>query len=167
MALTAGTKIDLFEVLGLLGAGGPDGPTVTLHDQTDPGHVLGTVGYMSPEQVRGKAGDHRADIFAFGAILYEMLTGQRAFRKPTSTETMTAILNEDLPGVWQIVPSTPPALLRIVHRCLEENPELRFQSASDLAFALEALSESGSSSVAAINHDSRTIGCAQPQQPLW
>ena len=131
-----------------------DGPTVTLPERTEPGAVLGTVGYMSPEQVRGKTADHRADIFAFGAILYEMLTGKRAFRKPTSTETMTAILNEDPPGISQIVPGTPPALLRIVHRCLEKNPEQRFQSASDLAFALEALSDSGSSSVAAISQGS-------------
>ena len=105
--------------------------------------VMGTVGYMSPEQVRGKAADHRADIFAFGAILYEMLAGNRAFGKPTSAETMTAILNEDPPAVSQIVPSTPLGLQRMVHRCLEKNPEQRFQSASDLAFALEAISESG------------------------
>jgi serine/threonine protein kinase len=137
-------------------AAAPDGPTVTLQDQTDPGHVLGTVGYMSPEQVRGKTADHRADIFAFGAILYEMLTGHRAFRKPTSTETMTAILNEEPASISQIAPTTPPALLRIVHRCLEKNPEQRFQSASDLAFALDALSDSGSTSVATINQDRRS-----------
>ena len=119
-----------------------DDPTVTLQEQTEPGVVLGTVGYMSPEQVRGNPADHRADIFAFGAILYEMLAGKRAFRKQTSAETMTAILNEDPPGVSQIVPSAPPGLVRAVHRCLEKNPEQRFQSASDLAFALEALSES-------------------------
>jgi serine/threonine protein kinase len=118
--------------------------------------VLGTVGYMSPEQVRGRTADHRADIFAFGTILYEMLTGKRAFRKPTSTETMTAILNEDPASISQIAPGTPPALLRIVHRCLEKNPEQRFQSASDLAFALEALSDPGSSSIAAINQGSRS-----------
>jgi len=121
-----------------------NGPTVSLRERTEPGVVLGTVGYMSPEQVRGKAADHRADIFAFGAILYEMLTGQRAFRKPTSSETMTAILNEDPTAVSQIVPGTLPALLRIVRRCLEKNPEQRFQSASDMAFALEALSDSAS-----------------------
>jgi len=133
-----------------------DGPTVSLQEGTEPGVVLGTVGYMSPEQVRGKTADHRADIFAFGTILYEMLTGKRAFRKPTSAETMTAILNEDPPSISQIAPSTPPALLRIVHRCLEKNPEQRFQSASDLAFALEALSESGSTSVAALQQESRS-----------
>ena len=99
---------------------------------------------MSPEQVRGQAADHRADIFAFGATLYEMLTRKRAFQKPTSPETMTAILNEDPPGISQVVPNLPPALQRVVHRCLEKNPERRFQSASDLAFALEA-SDSGAS----------------------
>jgi eukaryotic-like serine/threonine-protein kinase len=133
---------------------GADGAAVTLQEHTDPGRVLGTVGYMSPEQVRGEAADHRADIFAFGAILYEMLTGKRAFRKPTAAETMTAILNEEPPGISQIVPSAPPALLRIVNRCLEKDPEQRFHSASDLAFALEALSASSSSSIAAIDQGS-------------
>jgi serine/threonine protein kinase len=104
--------------------------------------VVGTVGYMAPEQVRGRAADHRADIFAFGAILYEMLTGKRAFQKATSAETMSAILNEESPSPAQIVPHVPLALHRVVHRCLEKNPE-RFQSASDLAFALECLSDSG------------------------
>ncbi len=115
----------------------------TLGSETEPGVVMGTVGYMAPEQVRGQPADHRADIFAFGTILYEMLSGKRAFQKPTSPETMTAILNEDPPGISQLVPDLPPALQRVVHRCLEKNPEQRFQSASDLAFALEALSESG------------------------
>ncbi len=117
-------------------------PTMTRN--TDPGMVMGTAGYMSPEQVRGKAVDHRADIFAFGAILYEMLTGARAFHRSTSAETMTAILNDDPPAISQLVQSIPPGLQRVVHRCLEKNPEQRFHSASDLAFALEALSDSGS-----------------------
>jgi eukaryotic-like serine/threonine-protein kinase len=116
---------------------------------TEPGMVMGTVGYMSPEQVRGENADHRCDIFALGAILYEMLTGQRAFRKATSAETMSAILNEDPAAVSQILPGIPPALHKIVHRCLEKNPEQRFQSASDLAFALEALSDSGTSTASA------------------
>jgi len=108
---------------------------------TEPGAVMGTVGYMSPEQVRGQAADHRTDIFSFGAILYEMLTGKRAFQKPTSPETMTAILNEDPPGISQASAGIPPALVRVVDRCLEKNPEQRFQSAADLAFALDALSD--------------------------
>jgi serine/threonine protein kinase len=128
----------------------PDGSGPTQTYGTEPGLVMGTVGYMSPEQVRGRTVDHRADIFAFGAILYEMLTGKRAFKRSTSAETMTAILNEDPPGISQIARSTPPGLQRVVHRCLEKNPEQRFQSASDLAFALEALSDSGVSSVVAI-----------------
>ena len=110
-------------------------------EETEPGLVMGTVGYMSPEQVRGQAADARADIFAFGAILYEMLTGKRAFQKPTSPETMSAILNEDPPEISQITPGLPAALQRIVRRCLEKNPEQRFQSASDLAFALAALTD--------------------------
>jgi serine/threonine protein kinase/Tol biopolymer transport system component len=115
-----------------------DAPTLTA--ETEAGVVMGTVGYMAPEQVRGQTADHRADIFAFGAILYEMLAGKRAFQKPTSAETMSAILNEDPPGISQMAANIPPALQRVVHRCLEKNPEQRFQSASDLAFALDALS---------------------------
>jgi hypothetical protein len=109
---------------------------------TEPGMVMGTVGYMSPEQVRGKTADHRSDIFAFGTILYEMVTGKATFRKPTSAETMTAILNEEPPSISQSAPASPPGLQRVVHRCLEKSPEQRFQSASDMAFALDALSDS-------------------------
>jgi|HubBroStandDraft_6_1064221.scaffolds.fasta_scaffold52572_1 serine/threonine protein kinase/Tol biopolymer transport system component len=115
----------------------------TLTEGTEPGMVLGTVGYMSPEQVRGDRVDHRTDIFAFGAILYEMLAGNRAFQKPTSAETMAAILNEDPPAISQATPNAPLGLQRVVHRCLEKKSEARFQSASDLAFALEAVSDSG------------------------
>ena len=112
----------------------------TLTQGTDPGMVMGTAGYMSPEQVRGQAVDHRTDIFAFGTILYEMLAGRRAFQRSTSAETMTAILNDEPPAVSQTGANIPPALQRVVHRCLEKNPEQRFHSASDLAFALDALS---------------------------
>ena len=122
----------------------PDGATVTLHQHTSPGLVFGTVGYMSPEQVRGQTADARSDIFAVGVILYEMLTGNPAFRKATTAETMTAILNEDPPAISQIAPGVPPGLQRIVNRCLAKSPEQRIQHASDLAFALEALSDSGS-----------------------
>jgi serine/threonine protein kinase/Tol biopolymer transport system component len=116
----------------------------TVGSETEPGQVMGTVGYMAPEQVRGECADYRADIFAFGAILYEMLTGTRAFQKPTSAETMTAILNEE-PPLAQIIPAIPPALQRVVQRCLEKSPAQRFHSASDLAFTLESSSESTSS----------------------
>jgi eukaryotic-like serine/threonine-protein kinase len=114
-----------------------------LREQTEIGMVMGTASYMSPEQARGENVDYRADIFAIGSVLYEMLTGRRAFQKPTTPETMTAILHEDPPGISQITTSVPPALQRVVRRCLEKDPEQRFQSASDLAFALDALSESG------------------------
>ncbi len=117
--------------------------TVTL--KTDPGKVMGTAGYMSPEQVRGSPVDHRSDIFALGVVLYEMVTGKQPFRKPTSADMMSAILNEDPPSISQLTPTSPPGLHRVVHRCLEKNPEQRFHSAHDLAFALEALSDSGAS----------------------
>ena len=122
-----------------------DQPTLT-HQQTSPGQVLGTVGYMSPEQVRGQPADARSDIFAAGAVLYEMLAGKPAFRKATSAETMSAILNEDPQAVSQVAPNLPPGLQRVVNRCLGKSPEQRFQHASDVAFALEALSDSGSGS---------------------
>jgi len=117
---------------------------------TEAGMVMGTVGYMSPEQARGEEVDYRTDFFAFGTILYEMLTGRRAFKKVTAAETLTAILNEDPPDVWQVVPATPPALQRVVRRCLEKKREQRFQSASDMAFALEALSDSGAIAVTGV-----------------
>lgn len=116
--------------------------TPTLGEETEPGVVMGTVGYMSPEQVRGQEVDQRTDVFAFGAILYEMLAGKRAFQKTTSADTMSAILNEEPAPVSQFAMNIPPALQRTVHRCLEKFPEQRFQTASDLAFALEALSDS-------------------------
>ena len=105
---------------------------------TNPGTVMGTAGYMSPEQVRGEGLDHRSDIFSFGSILYEMLTGQRAFRRETSAETMTAILKEEPPEFSVTNSTISPSLERIVRRCLEKQPVRRFQSATDLAFALEA-----------------------------
>ncbi len=111
-------------------------PTLTL-----PGVAMGTVGYMAPEQVRGLAIDHRADIFALGAILYEMVMGKQTFQRPTSADTMSAILNEDPAPITDLAPETPPALEKVVRRCLEKLPEQRFQSASDLAFALESLSD--------------------------
>jgi eukaryotic-like serine/threonine-protein kinase len=106
---------------------------------THVGHVLGTVGYMSPEQVRGEPADQRSDIFSFGSILYEMLSGARAFRKGTSAETMTAILNEEPPEFSPKV-VIAPALDRIVRHCMEKQPAQRFQSASDIAFDLESVS---------------------------
>jgi hypothetical protein len=108
--------------------------------ETIPGVVLGSVGYMAPEQVRGLAGDHRADIFSFGAILYEMLLGRRAFRGESPADTLAAILDKDPPDL-AIQHSLPAPLARILRRCLEKNPAARFKSADDLGFALEALSD--------------------------
>jgi serine/threonine protein kinase/WD40 repeat protein len=114
---------------------------------TEAGQVLGTAGYMSPEQVRGLQVDHRSDIFSFGSIFFEMLSGKRAFTRDTAAETMTAILKEDPPELTQLNRNISPALERIARHCLEKTPEQRFQSARDLAFDLEALSQySGSSS---------------------
>jgi serine/threonine protein kinase/Tol biopolymer transport system component len=109
---------------------------------TDPGVVMGTVGYMSPEQLRGKPADHRSDIFAFGAILYEMLSGRRAFRGESTADTMSAILREDPPALTETNKTIAPALERLVNHCLEKNPQERFHSSRDLAFAIEALSGS-------------------------
>jgi eukaryotic-like serine/threonine-protein kinase len=141
--------------LARLAVTAPDGgvtssPTPSL--PTRPGIVMGTPGYMSPEQVRGQAADPRSDIFAFGAIFYEMLAGRRAFRGETAAEAMTAALREEPP---ELPASVPPSLDRIVCHCLEKNREQRFQSARDLAFALEAILEpltSGASAVPARRH---------------
>ena len=111
-------------------------------DKTLPGMVMGTVGYMSPEQVRGEPVDPRSDIFSFGSVLYEMLTRKRAFKGQTSAETMTAILREEPAALSDIGWQGPPELERILGRCLEKNVGQRFQSASDLAFAIESLSGS-------------------------
>jgi non-specific serine/threonine protein kinase len=107
-------------------------------EQTAPGTILGTSGYMAPEQVRGLPADHRADIFALGVLLYEMLTGQRAFQRLSTAETQAAVLRDDPPPAPSARP-LPPALDRLVRRCLAKRPEDRFQSARDLVFALEAV----------------------------
>jgi eukaryotic-like serine/threonine-protein kinase len=121
----------------------PDEMTLTSAN-TAAGVVMGTASYMAPEQVRGEAADPRTDIFAFGAVLYEMLSGERAFRRDTAAETMTAVLKDDPPDLSSRSSDSTrpvsPALERIVRRCLEKNPEQRFQSARDLSFALSALS---------------------------
>src|SRR5208282_3269101 len=121
---------------------------VTLASQTEPGMVMSTVGYMSPEQVKGQNADQRSDIFSFGVILYEMLSGKRAFHGDTSVETMTAILKQDPPELLETSRTVPPALERVVRHCMEKNPEERFQSARDVAFNLANLAEISGSSVA-------------------
>ena len=128
-------------------AQGTEGATATVPAHTMPGMVLGTAGYMSPEQVRGKEVDARTDIFAFGAILYEMLSGQRAFKGESSIETMNAILKDDPPELETDKLQLSPGLERIVRRCLEKEPARRFHSARDVGFALEAISGTSSSSV--------------------
>jgi serine/threonine protein kinase len=115
--------------------------------KTQPGVVLGTVGYMSPEQVAGRPLDHRTDIFSLGAVLGEMVTGQRTFKRPTAAETMAAIIQDDPPAASSLNPAVPANLDRIIQRCLEKSPAARFQSASDLAFALSTLASSGSHGV--------------------
>ncbi|MDQ2911850.1 MAG: serine/threonine-protein kinase, partial [Chloroflexota bacterium] len=143
-------------------ASGPltEAPTVTAG--TEPGVILGTVGYMSPEQVRGQPADHRSDIFSFGSILYEMLTGRRAFRGDSAIEAMNAILKEEPPELSRPSQDVSPSLQRIVRRCLEKSLEERFQSARDLAFALRetASGSAGAQTAAALP--------ASPSRPiLW
>jgi len=128
----------------------PDAMGSTPGPRTQTGMVLGSVGYMSPEQVRCDAVDHRSDIFAFGAILYEMLTGRRPFQRSTQVETLAAILNDVPPAIDETAPGTPLGLKRVVNRCLEKDPAQRFQSAADLAFALQALTESGASTAVGV-----------------
>src|SRR3989454_6216855 len=114
--------------------------TVPLDADTGPGVVMGTAGYMSPEQVRAQRVDHRSDIFSLGAILYEMLTGKRAFHGESAVETLNSILKDDPPELSETTSNIAPGLERVVKHCLEKNSEERFQSARDLAFDLEALS---------------------------
>jgi Tol biopolymer transport system component len=136
-----------------------DQDAVQTRTATMKGLVVGTAGYMSPEQVRGKPADQRSDIFSFGAVLYEMLTGQRAFRGATRADTLTAILTKDPPEMSAANVPPSPALERIVSRCLEKEPEERFRSAHDLEFALETLSGRSASSL--------PLATAQPVRRRW
>ena len=129
---------------------------------TDPGVVMGTVGYISPEQLKARTVDQRSDIFSFGAILYEMLSGRRAFHGESAAETMSAILKEDPPGLSDTNKTVSPAMERLVNHCLEKNPEVRFHSARDLAFALEALSGSNVSA-----QDATTPFATLPTRLKW
>src|SRR5574340_1442524 len=130
---------------------------VTAGAQTTPGVVMGTAGYMSPEQVKGQAADHRSDIFSLGVVLYEMLSGQRAFAGDSSVEVMNAILKTEPPEVK----SASPGVNAVVEHCLQKNPAERFQSARDLAFALASLSSPSShSQIAAPTQTWR-------RRPIW
>jgi serine/threonine protein kinase/Tol biopolymer transport system component len=121
----------------------------TMAPATTPGTVLGTVGYMAPEQVRGEPADHRSDLFALGCVLYEMLTGERAYKRETAAETMSAILREDPPDPSTLNVTVPPGVQRALRRCLEKRPQERFESARDLAFALESAVDDSSASASA------------------
>jgi serine/threonine protein kinase/Tol biopolymer transport system component len=142
------------------GSGEAQGATLTAAGATEPGVVLGTVGYMSPEQVRGKPADARSDIFSLGAVLYEMLSGRRPFERETSAETMSAILKEDPPELSAEGKNIPAGVDRIVRHCLEKNPAERFQSARDLAFHLESLSSSSATRTP-------VLAAAQSPRPKW
>ena len=146
-------KILDFGIAKLTSRAGADGPTFEMA-ATEPGMVMGTVGYMSPEQVRGEAVDHRSDIFSLGTIFFEMLTGQRAFKRNSAVETLSAILKEDPPDLTELLPTAPPALERVLRRCLDKEREQRFDSARDLGFNLETL--------AAMSATSTLSGVARP-----
>ncbi|MGN6184131.1 MAG: protein kinase domain-containing protein [Thermoanaerobaculia bacterium] len=112
----------------------------TMEQDTSPGTVIGTVGYMSPEQVRGQSVDGRSDIFSFGTLMYEMVAGEHPFRGDSPADTMSAILREDPPELSSKNPNVTPGLERVIRHCMEKSPEQRFQSARDLAFHLDMLS---------------------------
>ena len=138
-------KILDFGLVRQVGSDAASGATQTIA-RTDAGIVMGTIGYMAPEQVRGQAVDARADLFALGAVLYEMLSGRRAFGRQTPVDSMTAILTEEPPDLAASVVDASPAIDRIVRHCLEKNPTERFQTARDVAFALESLTASARTS---------------------
>ncbi len=145
----------------------------TRRAMTDPGVVMGTVGYMSPEQVRGQMTDHRSDIFSFGVILYEMLSGSKAFQGDSVVETMNAILKEDVPEFEEENRKIPPSFEKLMRRCLEKKPAQRFYSAHDLGFALEAMSAPTSSSGTNLTTTARALvdepaaGSAWPGRLAW
>ena len=146
--------------------GGAGSEDETRKPLTNPGVVMGTVGYMSPEQVRGAAVDHRSDIFSFGVILYEMLTGQKPFTGDSVVETLNAILKTEAPELDGQQSNVSPALEKVMRRCLEKKPEHRFHSAHDLCFALDALASPTSSSGSGIT-SAANAAVAEPARSAW
>src|SRR5437773_5668380 len=128
-------KLTRADAFGTESGSGETGP------QTEAGSVFGTIGYMSPEQVRGQAADHRSDIFSFGCILYELFSGHRAFSGESRADTLSAILHQEPPELTRATPPVHPAIDRTIRHCLEKNPIDRFQSAHDLVFQLETATE--------------------------
>jgi serine/threonine protein kinase/Tol biopolymer transport system component len=149
----------------------PDAPgtsaQATFDAVTGRGVLLGTLGYMSPEQCRGATIDARSDIFSFGAVLYEMISGKRAFRDDTTADAITSILKEEPPELSAAGRDVPPVLERIVHHCLEKDPAARFRSASDIAFALEALSSISSAATEATAAMSTSAIAAPASRTRW
>src|SRR5437764_1100984 len=167
--ITADDRAKLLD-FGLAKLTQPDDESVsaslaTQRRATDPGVVLGTAGYMSPEQVRGSAVDHRSDVFAFGVVLYEMLSGVQPFRRDSSIETMNAILNDDPPQI--AADAAPPAVVRLLEHALEKKRERRFESMKDVAFALEALSGSGEAAVAVKTRARKTKAIEKPKEIIY
>jgi tRNA A-37 threonylcarbamoyl transferase component Bud32 len=168
--ITADGRVKILD-FGLAKATEPAGDGTTRPTQgttgTSPGTVMGTVGYMSPEQVRGLPVDHRTDIFSFGVVLYEMLCGLKPFRGDSNVETMNAILKEDPPEFAGAGANVPPAIDRIVRRCLEKNADERFHSAHDLGLALETLSGSGTSGQSAASMAVAALPRARARLTPW
>jgi serine/threonine protein kinase len=163
--ITADDRVKLLD-FGLAKLVTPDQPEGSRADTqkhgTSPGMIVGTVGYMSPEQVRGSAIDHRSDIFSFAIVLYEMLTGIQPFRRDSSVETMNAILHDDPPVLSD--ESIPPVLTRLLEHAMEKNPSRRFESMKDVSFALDAISGSGESSAAKTRAKPRKSKTERPKQ---
>ena len=164
--ITADDRVKLLD-FGLAKLAMPDQPEGSRADTqkhgTSPGVIVGTVGYMSPEQVRGSAVDYRSDIFSFAIVLYEMLTGSQPFRRDSSVETMNAILHDDPPALPE--ESIPPVLTRLLEHAMEKNPSRRFESMKDVAFALDAISgSSGESSAAKTRSKSRKNKSERPKE---
>ena len=155
-------KILDFGLAHAVASAGVENQTLTRAPITDAGTIVGTVGYMAPEQVRAQSVDGRADLFALGCVLYEMCTGTRAFKGETPADTMSAVLSSDPREITVSGQTTPPALDRIVRRCLEKVPTERFQSARDLSFALDALSSLSGAAQPPVAAKSSSIPWALP-----